>query len=341
LAGIAQGGSIHMSVLRWGILSTANIGVGKVIPGLQASQRSEVVAIASREAGRAEAAARALAIPRAHGSYEALLADPDVDAVYIPLPNHLHAEWAIAAARAGKHVLCEKPLAMTAAEAQAIVDAGREAGIVLVEAFMYRQHPSWVAVRDLVASGRIGRLVAVDSWFSYHLKDPTNIRNIREVGGGALYDIGCYSVNLSRMLFGDEPKAVAATIVRDPGSGVDILTSAILSFAAGTATFTSATQVEPDQRVSIYGTAGRIEVEIPFNIPPDRPSRVFVIAGGDPPVAPAIEVLEFAPADPYAVQADRFAEAVLDGAPLPLSGDDSVANMRVIERIFEVAREAG
>jgi predicted dehydrogenase len=341
LAGIAQGGSIDMSVLRWGILSTANIGVGKVIPGIQASPRSEVVAIASREAGRAEAAARALAIPRAHGSYEALLADPDVDAVYIPLPNHLHAAWAIAAARAGKHVLCEKPLAMTAAEAQAIVDAGREAGIVLVEGFMYRQHPSWVAVRDLVASGRIGRLVAVDSWFSYHLKDPTNIRNIREVGGGALYDIGCYSVNLSRMLFGDEPEAVAATIVRDPGSGVDILTSAILSFAAGTATFTSATQVEPDQRVSIYGTAGRIEVEIPFNIPPDRPSRVFVIAGGDPPVAPAVEALEFAPADPYAVQADRFAEAVLDGAPLPLSGEDSVANMRVIERIFEVAREAG
>jgi predicted dehydrogenase len=341
MARIAQGDSIKMSVLRWGILSTANIAVKKVIPGMQASPRSEVVAIASREAGRAEAAAQVLAIPRAHGSYEALLADPDIDAVYIPLPNHLHAEWAIAAARAGKHVLCEKPLAMTAAEAQAIVDAGREAGIVLVEAFMYRQHPSWVAVRDLVASGRIGRLVAVDSWFSYHLKDPTNIRNIREVGGGALYDIGCYSVNLSRMLFGDEPQAAAATIVRDPGSGVDILTSAILTFAAGTATFTSATQVEPDQRVSIYGTAGRIEVEIPFNIPPDRPSRVFVIAGGDPPVAPAIEVLEFAPADPYAVQADRFAEAVLDGAPLPLSGEDSVANMRVIERIFEVAREAG
>ena len=330
-----------MSVLRWGILSTANIAVKKVIPGMQASPRSEVVAIASREAGRAEAAAQALAIPRPYGSYEALLADPDIDAVYIPLPNHLHAEWAIAAARAGKHVLCEKPLAMTAAEAQQIVDAGRDAGIVLMEAFMYRQHPSWVAVRELVASGRIGPVVAVDSWFSYHLQDPTNIRNIREVGGGALYDIGCYSVNLSRMLFGDEPQAVAATIFRDPGSGVDILTSAILGFAAGTATFTSATRVEPDQRVSIYGRTGRIEVEIPFNFPPDRPSRVFVIAGGEPPVAPAIETLEFAPADPYAVQADRFAEAVLDGAPVPISGEDLVANMRVIERIFEVAREAG
>ncbi len=330
-----------MSVLRWGILSCANIAVGKVIPGMRSSKRSEVVAIASRDSARAKTTARSLGIPRAYGSYEALLADPDVDAVYIPLPNHLHAEWAIAAARAGKHVLCEKPLAMTAADAQTIVDAGRDAGIVLMEAFMYRHHPSWVAVRDLVASGRIGRLVAVDSWFSYHLEDPTNIRNIREVGGGALYDIGCYSVNLSRMLFGDEPRSVAATIVRDPLSGVDILTSAILSFAGGTATFTSATRVEPDQRVSIYGTGGRIEIEIPFNIPPDRPSRVFLIAGGDPPVAPAIETLEFAPADPYGVQADRFAEAVLDGARVAIPGEDSVANMRVIERVFEAARDAG
>ena len=330
-----------MSVLRWGILSCANIAVGKVIPGMRSSTRSEVLAIASRDRARAEATARALGIPRSFGSYEELLADPDVDAVYIPLPNHLHATWAIAAARAGKHVLCEKPLAMTAGEAQAIVDAGQDARVVVMEAFMYRQHPSWVAVGDLVASGRIGPLVAVDSWFSYHLEDPTNIRNIRAVGGGALYDIGCYSVNLSRMLFGDEPRTVAASIVRDPVSGVDILTSALLTFATGTATFTSATRVEPDQRVSIYGTAGRIEIEIPFNIPPDRPSRVFVIAGGDPPVAPAVDTLEFAPADPYGVQADRFAEAVLDGAPVPITGADSVANMRVIERLFEAARLQG
>ena len=305
---------------------------------MRTSARSEVIAIASRDRTRAEATARQLGIPRAFGSYEALLADPDIDAVYIPLPNHLHAEWAIAAARAGKHVLCEKPLAMTAADAQAIVDAGRDANVVLMEAFMYRQHPSWVAARDLVASGQIGRLVAVDSWFSYHLEDPANIRNIDAFGGGALYDIGCYSVNLSRMLFGEEPLSVAASIVRDRVSGVDILTSAILSFAAGTATFTSATQVEPDQRVSIYGTAGRIEIEIPFNIPPDRPSRIFVIAGGDPPVAPAIEIIEFAPADPYGVQADRFAEAVLDGATVPIPGEDLVANLRVIERLFEAAR---
>jgi predicted dehydrogenase len=326
-----------LSVLRWGILSTANIAIEKVIPGMRSAKRAEVLGIASRDRARADSTARQLGIPRAYGSYEELLADPDIDAVYIPLPNHLHAQWAIAAARAGKHVLCEKPLAMSAADAQAIVDAGRQAGVVIMEAFMYRQHPSWVAVRELVASGRIGRLAAVDSWFSYYLEDPTNIRNIREVGGGALYDIGCYTVNLSRMLFGEEPASVASTIVRDPASGVDILTSALLVFPSGVATFTCATRVEPDQRVSIYGTTGRIEIEIPFNIPPDRPTRAFVIAGGDPPVAPDTEVVEFAPADPYGVEADRFAEAVLDGAPQPISGEDSVANMRVIERLFAAA----
>ena len=323
-----------MSILRWGILSTANIAVEKVIPGMRAAKRAEVLGIASRDHARGEATAKQLGIPRSYGSYEALLADPDIDAVYVPLPNHLHAQWAIAAARAGKHVLCEKPLAMDAAEAQTIVDAARGAGVVLMEAFMYRQHPSWVAVRELIATGRIGRLTAVDSWFSYYLEDPTNIRNIREVGGGALYDIGCYTVNLSRMLFGDEPTAVAATIVRDPASGVDTLISAILDFPSGVATFTCSTRVEPDQRVSIYGTTGRIEIEIPFNIPPDLPTRVFVTAGGDPPVSPDTETLTFEPADPYGVEIDRFAEAVLDGQPVPVSGDDSVANMRVIERLF-------
>src|SRR5579862_9629019 len=287
---------------------------------MRAARRAEVLGIASRDQARAQATALQLGIPRAYGSYEGLLADPDIDAVYVPLPNHLHAQWA------------------TAAEAQTIVDAARDAGVVLMEAFMYRQHPSWVAVRELIASGRIGRLSAVDSWFSYHLDDPTNIRNIRAVGGGALYDIGCYSINLSRMLFGEEPDSVAATIVRDPASGVDILTSALLAFPSGVATFTSATRVEPDQRVSIYGTTGRIEIEIPFNIPPGLPTRVFVIAGGDPPVAPDREVLEFAPADPYGVEVDRFAGSVLDGQPVPVSGGDSVANMRVIERLFAAAQ---
>ena len=326
--------------LRWGVLSTANIAQKKWIPGVRRAprQRGEVVALASREGGAAAAVARELEIPRAHDSYEALLADPEVDAVYIPLPNHLHREWTIAAARAGKHVLCEKPLALTSAEAQEMVDAAAAAGVLLMEAFMYRLHPSWVAVRELLAAGRIGRLQTVQSWFSYYNDDPRNIRNIAAAGGGALMDIGCYSVNLSRMLFGAEPERVEAAIVRDPDQEVDVLTSALLVFpGGGTATFTCSTRSETDQRVHIYGTEGHISVGIPFNIPPDRPTHVYVTHGGEPPVAPAVERLTFETADPYGVEADAFADAVLDGARLPTPPEDAVANMRTIEHVFEAA----
>jgi len=323
-----------MATLRWGILSTAGIATEKTIPGIRRAARCEVVAIGSRDVERARAVAGRHGIARVHGSYEALLADPDVDAVYIPLPNHLHAEWTIAAARAGKHVLCEKPLAMTASEAQRMIEACRAEGVTLMEAFMYRLHPSWVAVRALVASGRIGRLTAVSSWFSYYNDDPANIRNNREYGGGALFDIGCYSVNLSRMLFGAEPTRVEASIVRDMASGVDVLTSGLLEFPGGVATFTCSTRAEPDQQVHVYGTDGRISVGIPFNIPPDRPTHVYLTAGGDPPVAPATETLTFESADPYAVEAERFAAAILDGAPLPTPPEDAVDNLRVIERLF-------
>jgi predicted dehydrogenase len=329
-----------VSVLRMGILSTADIATRKVIPGMRKSDRVDVVAIASRDGSRARAVADGLGIPRAHDSYEALLADPEVDAVYIPLPNHLHAEWTIAAARAGKHVLCEKPLAMTAADAERMVEACRSAGVVLMEAFMYRQHPSWLAVRELVASGRIGRLVAVQSWFSYFNDDAANIRNVLEYGGGALFDIGCYAVDLSRMLFGAEPDRVTAAMVRDPASGVDILTSAILGFPTGLAAFTCSTRSETDQRVDIYGADGRISIGIPFNIPPDRPTKVFVTAGGDPPVAPATEELHFDTADPYAVQTEAFAAGILDGAPRLVPPEDAVANLRVIERIFAAADQS-
>jgi predicted dehydrogenase len=330
-----------MATVRWGILSTADIAVSKVIPGIRRAARCEIVAIASRDADRARSAADRLAIPTAHGSYDDLLADPAVDAVYIPLPNHLHAEWAIRAAQAGKHVLCEKPLALSAADAEAMIDACRRAGVLLMEAFMYRLHPSWIAVRELVTSGRIGRLTAVDSWFSYFNEEATNIRNIREYGGGALLDIGCYSVNLSRLLFGAEPTAVAATALLDPTSGVDTLTSAVLSFPTGVATFTCSTRVAPDQRVHIYGTDGRISIGIPYNIPPDRPTEVHVTAGGDPPVRPATTVLTFEPADPYAVEFERFAAAILDDVPVATPPQDAVANLRVIERIVAASGGSG
>jgi predicted dehydrogenase len=328
-----------MTRLRWGVLSTASIARTKVIPGLRRSERGEVVAIASRDATLAERVASQLDIPTAHGSYESLLADPTVDAVYIPLPNHLHAAWTIAAVRAGKHVLCEKPLAMTATDAERMVAAAEEADVVLMEAFMYRHHPSWLAARRLVAEGRIGRLVAIQSWFSYFNEDPTNIRNLLEAGGGALFDIGCYCVNLSRMLFDAEPVRVQAAVRRDPLNATDIVTAAILEFPDGIAGFTCSTRAEDDQRVDIYGTAGRISIEIPFNIPPDRTTRIFVASGGDPPVAPDTETLSFEAADPYAAEADRFAEAVLDGRAVPSPPTDAVANLRVIEAIFKAAED--
>ena len=325
------------SRLRWGVLSTATIARTKVIPGIRRADRCELVAIASRDESLARRVAAEFEIPTAHGSYEALLADPRVDAVYIPLPNHLHAPWTIAAVEAGKHVLCEKPLAMTARDAERMIEAADRVGVSLMEAFMYRLHPSWVAARGLVESGRIGRLTAVQSWFSYHNDDPTNIRNILDSGGGALYDIGCYCVNLSRMLFGAEPDRVEGMVVRDPVNGTDVVTSGVMAFGSGIASFTCSTRAEDDQRVDIYGTAGRISIEIPFNIPPDRPTRVHVTAGGEPPVAPATETLTFETADPYAVEAEAFARAVLDGLPVPVPPADAVANLRVIELLLATA----
>jgi predicted dehydrogenase len=326
-----------MRRLRWGILSTAAIGRTKVIPGIQRAEHCDVVAITSRDLAMAERVAAELAIPTAHGSYEALLADSNVDAIYVPLPNHLHAAWSIAAIEAGKHVLCEKPLAMTVRDAERMIEAAERAGVKLMEAFMYRLHPSWVAAREIVASGRIGRLKTVHSWFSYYNDDPANIRNVLAAGGGALYDIGCYSVNLSRMLFGGEPTGVDAIVVRDPLNGTDVVTSGILAFGDGLASFTCSTRVEDDQRVDIYGTAGRISIEIPFNIPPDRPTRVFVTAGGEPPVAPDTETLTFETADPYTVEAEAFALAVLEGRPVPVPPRDAIGNLRVIERILASA----
>ena len=322
-----------MRRLRWGVLSTAKIGRTKVIPGIQRGERSEVVAIASRDAALARRVADELGIPSAHGSYEALLADPDVDAVYLPLPNHLHKPWTIAAARAGKHVLCEKPLALTARDAEEMIEACDREGVQLMEAFMYRLHPSWVAVRELVASGRVGRLQAVQSWFSFYNDDPANIRNIPEAGGGALYDIGCYCVNLSRMLFGREPTEVTGTIVRD-ATGTDVVSAGTLSFGDGIASFGCSTRAESDQRVEIYGTEGRISIAIPFNIPPDLRTTIRLAAGGDPPVAPHIETLTFDAADPYTIEADAFAAAVQGDQPVPVTPDDAVANLRVIEQLL-------
>ena len=319
-----------MSAVRWGILSTADIGMVKVTPAIQRAGNCEVVAIASRDLERATAAAVELGIATAYGSYEELLAADDVDAIYIPLPNDLHAEWIMKAAQAGKHILCEKPLGMTSAEARQMAQACENAGVKLAEAFMYRHHPSWVETRRLLASGAIGGLVTVQSWFSYFNDDPANIRNRMENGGGAIMDIGCYNINLSRMLFGAEPIRIEAAVRRDPVMGIDTLSSAVLEFAdGGQATFTCSTRSEGYQRVQIVGTGGRIEIEIPFNIPPDRETRIFLTREGA-----AAETLTFPPADQYTIQAELFAQAILDDTPVVVGIDDAIANMEVVEAIL-------
>jgi predicted dehydrogenase len=323
--------------VSWGVISTADIGLKKVIPAMQQGTLSRVDAIASRSQESADRAASDLGIGKSYGSYDELLADEAIEAVYIPLPNHLHPEWTIAAARAGKHVLCEKPLAMNAADAKEMAAACDSAGVLLMEAFMYRLHPMWVAVVDMVRRGAIGEVRSVETVFSYFNDDPANIRNIPEVGGGALYDIGCYAVNVSRMIFDAEPSVVKGSMLRDPILGTDVVTSAILDFDGRPATFVCSTQMEPDQQVAIHGTQGRIVVDIPFNIPPDRPTRFHVYAGGDPPVSPGVVTHEIPVANPYTVQADAFSHALRTGSPAPIPPRDAVANMVVIERIFSDA----
>jgi predicted dehydrogenase len=323
--------------VAWGVLGVADIAVRKVIPAIQASRLGRVEAIASRNKSRAEEAASRLGIAEAYGSYEELLGSPDVEAVYIPLPNHLHAQWTIAAAEAGKHVLCEKPLAMTAAEAGPMIQACDAAGVKLMEAFMYRLHPLWEEARKTITRGDIGEVRAIQTVFSYYNDDPENIRNIPTAGGGALYDVGCYAVSVARMIFGSEPTGVSALVRRDDGLGTDVVTSALLDFDGRHATFVCSTQLEPDQRVEILGTTGRLVIEIPFNIPPDRPTRLLKIAGGDPPVSPSVEVIEVPTANPYTVQADAFVEAIRSDGAVPIPTEDSVANLEAIEAIFAAA----
>ncbi len=325
--------SIPPPKIAWGILSTAKIAREQVIPALQAAGNCSVIAIASREKEQAQAVADHLGIPKAHGSYEALLADPEVQVVYNPLPNHLHVPWSIRALAAGKHVLCEKPVGLNAPEAESLLATARQhPQLKVMEAFMYRFHPQWQLARRLVAEGRIGGLRTVHTFFSYANLDPTNYRNRPGMGGGGLLDIGCYGISLARFLFGAEPRRVFGQMEVDPAFGVDRLASAVLEFERGTATFTCATQLADYQRVNVFGTEGRLEIEIPFNAPNDRPCRVWHQHGE------AIEEIQLPVCDQYTIQGERFAHAVLAGGPVPTPLEDAVANLRVLDAVALSAR---
>jgi predicted dehydrogenase len=329
-----------MAPVRWGVLGASKFALNVSLPGMKKGALTQLRAIASRDLAKAKAAADALGIPKAYGSYEELLADPEIEAIYNPLPNHLHVEWTARAARAGKHVLCEKPIALDAAQAQTLAAAQKETGKLISEAFMVRSHPQWHQAKAWIDGGRIGDLVSVQIAFSYFNRDAGNIRNRKDVGGGALYDVGCYAVNTSRYLFGREPKRAIALCERDPDFGTDRLTSGMLDFGGAHLTFTCGTQVVPYQRVNAFGTKGRIEIQIPFNAPPDQPCKTFLDDGSKLGDASA-QLTTFPVVDQYSLQSEAFSRAVRAGGDVENSIEVAIGNMRAIDALFRSAESGG
>lgn len=321
-----------MRKVKWGVLSTANIGVKHVIPSMQESELCDMYAISSRSAETAKAAAEELEIDTWYGSYEELLADPEVEAVYNPLPNHLHIPWTIKALEAGKHVLCEKPIAITADEATQLLDVMKShPELKVMEAFMYRFHPQWVRVKEIIKSGAIGRIHAINSVFTYHNTDPGNVRNMADIGGGGILDIGCYCINLSRFLFESEPVNVKSQIDFDPEFKTDRVASGILQFDEGMASFFCSTQIEHHQRATIYGTDGYLELNIPFNSSNEHIRKLWVHKGGE------TETQLFDTCDQYILQGDAFSRAIIENTEVPTPITDAIANMRVIDQVFQQA----
>lgn len=323
--------------VKWGVLGVASIATRKVIPGMQKGQWSEVAAIASRDAGKARTAARELGISKAYGSYEELLADPEIEAIYNPLPNHLHVPWSVRAAEAGKHVLCEKPVALDAAETVELMKVRDRTGVKIGEAFMVKTHPQWLRVRELVQGGAIGQLKSIATIFSYFNRDTANVRHKPEWGGGGLLDIGCYPITLSRWLFREEPRRVAGTIELDPDFHTDRLASGILEFSTGQSVFACGTQTNYYQRMELLGTTGRLAVEIPFNAPNDKPTHLTVadgmaIYGGE------VRVEEIPTCDQYTIQGDAFSRAIRENTAVPVPLEDALGNMKVIDAIFRSAK---
>jgi len=327
---------VAKSKVKWGVLGAASIAVRKVIPGMQQGEYCDVAAIASRDVAKARAASASLKIGKSYGSYEELLADPEIDAIYNPLPNHLHVPWSIKAMEAGKHVLCEKPIALSAAEARALVPVRDRARVKIGEAFMVRTHPQWLRTKELISKGQIGELRGIVGVFSYFNRDAKNVRNKPEWGGGGLMDIGCYPITMARFMYGAEPLRVTGVLERDPEFGTDRLASAILEFSGGQLVFTCSTQMVPYQRMQFLGTKGRIEIEIPFNAPPNKSTRVLVDDGSDVGGA-GIKVQTIPACDQYTIQGDVFSKAILEDGQVPVPLEDAIANMAVIDAIFRAA----
>jgi predicted dehydrogenase len=324
--------------VKWGILSAASIAQRRVLPAMLNCELAEISAIASRSLYKAKEVAARFAIPKAYGSYEELLADSEIEAIYNPLPNHLHVEWSIQAASHGKHVLVEKPLSRNVPEARRLLEAGYKYRVKIGEAFMVRTHPQWLRTAELVHSGRIGKLRSILGYFSYFNVDPLNTRNIADDAGGALMDIGCYPIKTSRFVFGEEPVRVIADIERDPLFKTDRLTSTILEFPSGQSVFTVSTQMVYYQKMQFFGTTGRIDIEIPFNAPTDKPTRIFVDDGKDLYAGASAVVESFPICDQFTIQADLFSRAIREDTEVPNPLADSVRNMAVIDALFRSSK---
>jgi len=322
-----------MKKLRWGVLSTAKIGLNKVIPAMQQGKYCQITAIASRNLMSAKTASVRLGIPKTYNSYKKLLADKEIDAIYIPLPNHLHVKWSIKSLEANKHVLCEKPIGLTSNEAETLIkSANKHPKLKIMEAFMYRHHPQWQIAKKIVDDGKIGELKNIHSFFSYFNTDPSDIRNKSYIGGGSLMDIGCYCISLARFIFSAEPKRVFSKLEYDPKFNTDKLCSGIMEFANGVSTFTCSTQLFPYQRVYIHGTKGRIEIEIPFNAPPDKPCKLIH------QIKNKINEISIEVCNQYTIQGDLFSKAIIDNTDVPTPITDSVANMKVLEAILKSSK---
>ena len=317
-----------MKPVTWGVLSLSAHYKLRIHPNVSHSPLVALRGIASRTRERAEAAARELGFPKAYASYEALLADKEIEAVYIPLPNHLHAEWVMKAADAGKHVLCEKPFALNASEAEKAIRHAERAGVLVMEAFMYRHHPQWKHAREIIKAGEIGEIATIHTLFSYMNMDPRNIRNILEVGGGAIPDIGCYAVSSARFLLGREPTRVLSLVRRDPALKTDILSTGILDFGGARSVFTVTTQSHPAQSVEALGSGGLLAIHLPFNAYPDTPMHISVTTGlGTREIAlPAT--------DQYVEMFEGFSRAVRGEGPVPTPPQDAIDNMKVLDALF-------
>jgi predicted dehydrogenase len=333
------------TTIRWGVLGAAAIATGRTMPAMRDAPSACLLGLASRDRAKGQAAARALGIPRVYDSYDALLADGDIDAVYVPLPNQLHFDWSLRAMEAGKHVLCEKPLCLSAAQVQQLCEVRDRTGRHIEEGFGFRNHPQWAKFAELMASGAIGPVRAAHTTLAKQFLDPADVRNDPSAGGGATYDLGSYAISGCNLVFGRPPSRVVAAMEHDPVFGIDRLTSALLDYGVGHAALTVATQAGTagwgsHQQLSVLGTNGWMRFDFPYAHARPTASRIEL---GDATSVGSLptQTFSFEPANQYMLQIERFSRLLLGNAVPSWPIEDALGTLRTIEALFASARSGG